>query len=408
MKTVLIVGKSFSGLKSAILEKGDDYIVLQDQRTAKNPSKHYKRRILADFSSFDLLKPKLDEIRNKVDAVITIFESYVLPTAQIASYLNLPGLPVTAAEACTDKYVMRQLFAKAPKKISPDFAEVLNKESLLDFAKKHHFPLILKPANLAKSLLVTKSNNIDELLANYQKTTNNIDAIYKKYAPDRTPKVIIEEFMQGPIHSVDAFVDKAGTPHVLENVVDYQTGYDIGFDDNFHYSRILPSKLSAEQVAAVRDVAKLGCKALGIKNTAAHIEIIRTNEGPMIVEIGARNGGYRERMHRLANDIDILSIAIDLALGIEPVINATKNESVAVLELFPKHSGTFTGINGESSLQQLPSLIYFATKQLLGAKVGKASDGYKMCAVIILHNSDALQFKKDLQYVNDFVEILTS
>ena len=59
---------------------------------------------------------------------------------------------------------------------------------------------------------------------------DRLSGIYKKYAANRKPKMIIEEFMEGSVHSVDAFVDSNGTPHVLESIVDYQTGYDMGFD----------------------------------------------------------------------------------------------------------------------------------------------------------------------------------
>lgn len=409
MHTILIVGNSFSGLTSYLKSRGYNYVVLKDKSKAKNLSKNLKNRILCDFSSIDAIKQAIDEAVKKysIDAVMTVYENYVVSAAMIADYLNLPGLPISAAEACTDKYLMRGLFAKSPQKISPDYDEINSLDDALAFAADHAYPLILKPANLAKSLLVTKNNNQDELIHNYNKMQASIAGIYKKYAPLRSPKIIIEEFMTGPIHSVDAFVDQEGTPHVLEQVVDYQTGYDIGFDDNFHYSRLLPSKLSSADINAIRQTAAAGCRALGMKSSPAHIEIIRTSQGPRIVEIGARNGGYRERMHGIANDIDIPGNAILVALGQKPSIKANRNEPCAVLELFPKKPGTFTGINHAEELQQLPSLQYYALKQPLGHYVGSSSDGYKMCAIIMLHHTDTAQFASDLAYVNDHVYAMT-
>jgi glutathione synthase/RimK-type ligase-like ATP-grasp enzyme len=64
---------------------------------------------------------------------------------------------------------MRELFATAPTKISPDFAVITSEREVRDFAAQHTFPLIIKPANLSKSLLVTKSSSLEELLMNYQK-----------------------------------------------------------------------------------------------------------------------------------------------------------------------------------------------------------------------------------------------
>lgn len=410
MYTYLIIGKKFANLSNYILEQGDDYVLLADEATAKNPEKKLKKRVVADFSSQDSLLSAVDKLGRKFDGVIATYENYILPTAWIAHHLGLPGLPVASAEACTDKELMRTLFAKAPEKISPGFAAVYSEDDVRTFARAHDFPLILKPANLAKSLLVTKNHDIDELIANYRKSVELLETTYKKYAPGRTPKLIIEEFLEGSIHSVDAFVDSEGNPQVLEQIVDYQTGYDIGYDDNFHYSRLLPSKLSPQDQSDLRRCAELGIRALGIKNAPAHVEIIMTKSGPRIVEIGARNGGYRERMHGMANGIDINGAALTLARGEKPMIEAKRNDGCAVLELFPKMPGIFTGLKDESRLRSLPSLTYLGIKAVPNTLIGKSSDGHKAAVIIILYNSNREQLDKDLATINalDWVETTPS
>ena len=407
MKRILIVGKNFSGLSNYLKENEYDYLLLCDVLATKFPDKRLKRRVVADFSSKESVLAAVDSLEGSFDGVMTIYENYIVVCAWVAERLSLPGMPPQSAEACTDKELMRQLFSKAPRRISPGFQVVNTKDELAAFAEAHSFPLILKPANLAKSLLVTKNHDLAELLANYDTALSLFDSTYKKYAPNRTPKLIVEEFMEGSIHSVDAFVDAAGVPHVLEQIVDYQTGYDIGYDDNFHYSRLLPSRLSAADQRALREVAVLGCQALGMKSSPAHIEIIMTTDGPRIVEIGARNGGYRERMHAIANGINIPGNALALALGKQPDLASTKNESCAVLELFPKIPGKFVELANEEALRQLPSLNYLSIKATPESFVGKSSDGHKMTAVIILHNSDSTVFEKDLDYINEHVFVQT-
>ena len=408
MSHILIVGQKFSSLTSYLLEKGHTYTFLQDVTKTKFPDKKFKHRVVADFSSKEALLKTVDTLKTAPDAVIATYENYILASAWISMHLGLPGMPVTAAEACTDKFLMRSLFDKAPEKISPGFATVASKDDVLEFANTHQFPLILKPANLAKSLLVTKNHDVAELVANYEKSTALLSGIYKKYAPGRTPKLIIEEFLEGSIHSVDAFVDSQGVPHVLDQVVDYQTGYDIGYDDNFHYSRILPSKLSLEDQQALRHCAEVGIVALGMKSSPAHVEIIMTKDGPRIVEIGARNGGYRERMHALANGIDITGAALSIALGETPNIQATKNDACAVLELFPKTPGIFEKIDCYEELLALPSTRYASVKAVPGAQIGKSADGFKAVLILILANADAEQFAADLEFVNTQVRVVTA
>lgn len=127
----------------------------------------------------------------------------------------------------------------------------------------------------------------------------------------------------------------------------------------------------------------------------------------MIVEIGARNGGYRERMHGLANGIDILGCALEIAVGNKPNTTAKRDYPCAVLELFPKNTGEFIRINNESELLKLSSLIYLGKKAKTGQFVGKSADGHKMCAVVILCNQDISTFQRDLEYVKNNVYVIT-
>ena len=408
MSHVLIIGQKFPTLTEYLSANGHTYSLLRDIAKTKYLNKRYKHTVLTDFSSPSSIMTALKQLRVRPDAVIATYENYIVTAAEIAQIYNLPSISVESAKACTDKFIMRTLFSQAPEKISPDFQVVDNEQELIDFAEAHSFPLILKPTNLAKSLLVTKSNTVDELLQNYRHSTEMLNGVYKKYAPNKTPALLVEEFLEGSIHSVDAFVDRNGKAQILPHIVDYQTGYDIGFNDNFHYSRILPSKLNDADQQSLIHCANTAINALGITSSAAHVEIIMTKQGARIVEIGARNGGYRERMHSLANGIDITGAALALKLGQRADITSTKNESCAVLELFPLNAGKFVHIEHFSELQELQSLHYVSVKAEPGQFVGKAGDGHKMCAVIILHHADPRQFAKDLEFVNQNVKVVTT
>ncbi|OGL22300.1 hypothetical protein A2707_03155 [Candidatus Saccharibacteria bacterium RIFCSPHIGHO2_01_FULL_45_15] len=406
MSHILIIGQKFSSLTDFIVKNGHTYTLIQDVLKTKFPDKKFKNRVVADFTSQASLFEAIDTLKVTADAAVTTYESYVLPTAWVTEHLTIPNLPVAAAEACTDKFIMRSKFNDAPEKISPAFAIINSEHDVRLFAESHAFPLILKPANLAKSLLVTRNDSLDELLLNYKKSTKLLSSIYSKYAANRTPQLIIEEYLDGTIHSVDAFVDSTGTPQILDEVVDYQTGYDIGFDDNFHYSRILPSALSQADQDALRHCAAIGIRALGMKNSPAHVEVIMTREGPRIVEIGARNGGYRERMHSLANDIDITAAAINTALGKRVSIKAKKHDNCAVLELFPRSNGKFVTITNLKTVENLPSLQYLSVKAASRQTIGKSSDGYKMAAVVILSSPNTEQFKKDISYITENCQVI--
>lgn len=407
MSRILIVGKSFSGVTKRLKSAGHDYIILKDRREAANTGKRLKRVVFADFSSKESILVGVDAIKLPIDGVLVIYENYVLSAAWIAEHLGLPGMPPAAALACTDKWIMRQALATAPEPLNPDFAIVNSETDLIVFAKNHSFPLMLKPANLVKSLLITKNDGLEELLANYRQMTDVIGQVYATYAQDREPTIIVEEFLKGSMHTVAGFADQHGEPHIVQEVVDLQLAREIGFNDNFLYCRQLPSKLPDATQAALRRTAALGIRALGMKSSPAHVELIMTPDGPRIVEIGARNGGYRERMYDLANGLDLVQESIRIALGAAPVMQATKRDACAVLELFPYQKGVFKGITHLEKVRALPSCTYVSVKAAPGATVGKAADGFKRCAVIMLHSQNHTQLQADLTYINEHVKVVT-
>ncbi len=213
--------------------------------------------------------------------------------------------------------------------------------------------------------------------------------------------------MEGSVHSVDAFIGQNGEPHILKQIVDYETGYDIGKSENYHYSRRLPSRLPYGVQAQMIEVASEGVKALGMKNSPAHIELILTNAGPKIVEIGARIGGYRTQMHSFANDIDMIAAALDIAEG-RPVDIETKTEKCcAVIEIFPDKAGEFVEVSGLEKLLKLPCLIRCRVVPKPGAKVGLSSEGHKASVIVMLGGEDKDSFDKDYDFVKKNVEVIT-
>ena len=406
-KTVLIVGRTFKELSDYLKKQGFNAYYLRD-------SKYYDAKdanfpdIPVDFFDETELFRAVDEINNnvKIDVAMTLYENYVVASAKIAEHLGIPGMPIEAAEACTDKLLMRQKFAASPEKISPDFTIANSQDDVRDFAENHSFPLIIKPANLSASLLVYKNRTLDELMENFAHALELAPKIYAKFAPHSQPRLLIEEFMEGSVHSVDAYVDKSGNVQILKNIVDCTTGYEVGFDDNFHYSLITPTRLSPDSQEELRHCAELGVKSLGMRSSPAHIEIIMTREGPRLVEIGARNGGYRHKMHCLANGLDLYGTWIKTVLGENIDIMPKKNDSVAFIHLHPYQKGIFREIKNVDSLKRLPSFYDFHTLVNPGDLVGKGSDGFKNSALIILHNPDERQFAEDLDYIRKNVSVV--
>ncbi|HEX8182782.1 MAG TPA: ATP-grasp domain-containing protein [Candidatus Saccharimonadales bacterium] len=402
-----IVGHAFADIRTYLHDREISFGVLINKNAPQHRALAETRVAPVDFSSPESLLASADALDIDVSGILVAgYENYVLPAAILSEHFHVPGLSQEVAAATTDKAIMRQKFIEYNPAIGPDYKKVTDWNDIDSFMSSHHFPVMLKPTNLMKSLFITKNNSLDELQRNYNEMVRQLAGLHDKLYTMTPPEIIIEECLIGSMHTVAGYADADGNPHLFEQVVDCVTGQDVGFHENYIYSRQLPSILSQQQISEILEVSRQGMLALGLTSTMVHIELMLTSDGPKLIEIGARIGGYRTRMYEYSSHIDLNKIMIDLALGEQP--NPTlgsRTDPIAVIELFPEAEGMFDHIINEQSLNQLPSLRHFSIKAESGKAVGRTSHGYKATAVVIIGNSDRSTFEADFAYIKQHVRV---
>jgi hypothetical protein len=183
-------------------------------------------------------------------------------------------------------------------------------------------------------------------------------------------------------------------------------GQALGIDDNFVYSRTLPTGLSNPQQQEIYNVAKEGMKALNLVNSPGHVELFYTNDGPKIIEIGPRIGGYRTRMYRAHTGDELDVTEVQLSQGVIPTFTDGIKKHITVFELFPEKKGLFQTITNEQELKKLPSLTYYSKKYKAGQECGLTKDGFKAVAIIIIEHKNARQFKQDKKFIEESVRVI--
>lgn len=402
------VGKPFKDFLNWLQDHGYEVHLYQDKRESYPAVEGFLETKKLDFSSEETLKADVSLISEKPQCLVCTYENAVPQKALLAKVLGLPGPTPQAALIATDKFEMRTCFQKFCPQFSPQFALVTNWEEVQAFLNKPgvQFPLILKPANLFKSLLVTKNNSVEELQKNFEEGLNLIEKIYKKENVLYQPRFVLEEYLDGPSYSIEVFTDKDGNAVAAPSPVDLVMGRDIGINDNYNYSRKLPSQLSTEQQEQIKKAAIAGVKAIGLTSSPAHVELVYTKTGPKLIEIGARTGGYRSRMHLLSQGVDLYQAQIDVAQGKLPTLTATKNDYCAVYEIFALEEGHLKEITHLEEFSHFSTLFYLNQKVKVGEQTGPSSKGYRFAVVVIFTTSDREQFLKDTQYFEDNVKVL--
>lgn len=236
-----------------------------------------------------------------IDGIVTIASDVaVLTVNYVAERMGLIGNPDNYSEVTTNKYLMRECFAKNNIP-SPKFTFV-GKDGLYDISG-FQFPLIVKPTDRSGSRGVEKV--LDEL---YLKS-----AIERAQNEAFSKSAIIEEYVTGREISVES-ISFEGEHYVLQITDKVTTGSPYFVELEHHQ----PSTLSEEIQNRVKEVVLNALSALHVKYGASHSELKITESGDIrVIEIGARMGGdfIGSDLVKLSTGYDFLKAVINVAMG---------------------------------------------------------------------------------------------
>lgn len=251
-----------------------------------------------------------------LDAVFTAGTDFSYAVSRAAEACGLPAHSPAAAKNASDKPLMRSCFKKAGVP-SPRFIEIggqygvsedaADDKSLNDFlhAAGLSFPLVVKPCDNmgARGCRLVRSR--EELRPALK------DAV--RYS--RTGRAIVEEYMEGPEFSIDAFVFDGEL--TVTGFADRHIFFPPYFIEMGH---TIPSCADDKSRLALFKTFADGVRSLGLSYGQAKADIKLTPSGPMIGEIAARlSGGYMSGWtYPYASDIDLTREAVRLALGEKP------------------------------------------------------------------------------------------
>ena len=387
-------------------------VIIIDNNAKLQLSLEYQKKVFniirCNSNNKKEISKKLSFIKKDVIMIFYIYESDASFYCEVLKNIKLKNNPpIESIRKSTDKIKMRKAFYKYDPSMIPEFMLTKSKNDLELISKKIGFPCILKPAHLSKSRLVTVSQNENELKKNLINTFNVISKVYKKWKIKPEPLILAEEMMAGKVYSIDVCIDSKQKIYFTP-IVDLITARDIGIDDFHHYARILPSDLNNNDIKKARSIAKKGIIALGLKNSVAHIELIKTKKGWKIVEIGSRMGGYRNKMLKISYGIEYFKNSFLVRLNKEPIIKNKLVAHSAVLEFFPKREGYLKFIKGIHKIKKLDSFSKMEINSKIGDFVGFAKNGYLNVMYVLLGSKNKEIFYKDLKIVEDLIKIETS
>lgn len=414
---ILLVGSYLASQQKAIQKLGarmhKDLVAcvlldISDPEARRSlPADHKAVIIESDFTDDTKIQKALMPYQHRFLAVTCRAEKNIPLLKKVVPhvpYLNTPT--EKSLDWTTDKIKMRQMLRSYDKTISPKFvvAHDASVETLNKIEKTVGFPLIIKPAGLAASLLVSLCFHREELEQSLRNTVKKIDQIYKKKKGRGEPQILVEEFMEGSMYSIDSYVNQRGVVYHAP-LVHVRTGRSVGFEDFFGYMRMTPVNIKPHKIEAAERVAEKAIEALNMRSTNCHIELMKTEDGWKVIEMGPRVGGFRHDMYELSYGIDHSMNDILIRIPKRPILAKKAKGYTVVMQFYARQKGRLVGLEGVNKARKLESFSRINIKKKIGDMCDFARNGDDPVFDIILFNKDRSRMLADIRRLEQAVTI---
>lgn len=358
-KTILIVSGGIEAADAAKRAKEMGYSVVVSDRDPQAPGFEFADScIIADVYGAQETAAAAERYNRKVrkiDGVICVAADAPITAATVAECLGLPGISVATAELACDKLRMKERFAERGVPV-PWFAEVETPQALQRFAIERGSNLVIKPADSRGSRGVQRVAQVEDLTKAFM--------LARSHSP--TERVIVEQYLEGPQVSTESVVVNGVcyTPGFSDRNYEYLDRYAPFFIEN---GGDLPSHLSPEIQAKVKDVVARAAAALGVTNGTVKGDIVVHKGEAYVIELAARLSGgfFCTREIPLNTGVDFIGAAIKLALG-EPVTaeELEPKQFIPVIQRYafpdPGHVISVTGAEEARQIAGVTELIVTA------------------------------------------------
>jgi len=265
-----------------------ELVVLADRYRMKRLESLKKRQendafeiVSVNFKSSVRIKKALEPLKERVFSLTTQYESFIDEYKKVIPHLPfLPAPTLTSLDWASDKVLMREMLEAQNPSLVPHFYVVKDAtiDTLEKIQKKVGYPVIVKPAGLAGSRLVSICYHEEELQHVLRKTFRKLTKLYKEQNGRGTPQILIEQAIEGVMYSVDGYIDSVGKVYTCPPV-HIKTGKEIGFDDFFGYRQMTPTQLNDTNAADARQTSIAAVRSLCPVSTTYSAALFSNDNG---------------------------------------------------------------------------------------------------------------------------------
>ena len=280
-------------------------------------------------------------------------------TAFVAERLGLPGPTLASAHVATNKYRQRQRLAAADAVAQPRYRLCRTLTEVREALNEVKYPAILKPLDNRGNFGV---NRVDE-------PVQVPDAYYEALTHSHTRELLVEEFVDGTMTTVEGFRFPAEHVSLVAS-----SKRMLGGRKRVAMELQYPALLDDHVVRDLMETNQRVMAALGYGVGPTHAEYMVTPDGrPFFIEAANRGGGVLINSHIVPalTAVDPTQLLLDHALGLEvPTARPRPATGAAVLSFFGfDTTGTVQGFDGVDEARTLPGVLALRLMVSAGATI---------------------------------------
>jgi hypothetical protein len=302
-------------------------------------------------------------------------EQLQVPIAEARQTLGVDGMDIETSLNFRDKSRMKKLFEEAGIPCARHALVTVLADAMV-FAKKSHYPFVVKPVSGAGAQATYRVNNDLEMQTAFQSLGQRAGE-----------GVVIEEFIQGEEYSLDAF--SVNGKVVAQTINQYiPSPLEVMSNPWIQWRVILRKETTSPDFDDIRTAGQKALNTLGMKTGLSHMEWFRRNDGSIAIsEVAARPPGAQfTTIISRACDVDILNTWVRLMVYDELKIPSIIYSSGAAY-LRGQGSGKVTGVEG---LNQIRSKYNDIITDIRIPRIGQEqSPSYEGEGYIILRHPDS-------------------
>lgn len=267
----------------------------------------------------------------RIDRVETIDEPAIVPAARVREALGVPGLTTAQAVLCRDKAAMKEAWRAAGIPCAAS-AAASDREGAFAFAEREGFPLVVKP--------VAGFGTLDTFRV---ETADDLARALDRLRPSPARRIVVEEFVDGHEGFYDTIT--AGGRVVHRFVGHYHPTCLEALSSREIRPRIgCTNRVASPSYAELHAAAERVVAALGLTDTATHMEWFFGKKGLRISEIGARPAGERIwDLHAAGNEFDLYLAWAEAVLRGRATGTPSRRFATGSVQIRPARDGRYAG-----------------------------------------------------------------